>query len=75
MCHEPGDHNVDLNADLPPVEISKVQVKVQPQYRFSESFGIYTGARLVDPPPNNVTGSCFNISCHMSPSPRWSTER
>jgi hypothetical protein len=61
--------------DNPPVIIDHIRVIVQPQYRFGLGFSGYTGAKLVDPPARNVTGTCFNLSCHMSPSPRWSTER
>lgn len=75
MCHNPGDHREDLMPENPPVIISHIRVIVQPQYRFGNGFSGYTGAKLVDPPARNVTGSCFNLSCHMSPSPRWSTER
>ena len=55
--------------------ISNVHIEVDPQYRFDNSFTIYTGAKQVNPPARNVTGSCFNISCHMSPSSRWSIDR
>ena len=70
MCHKTGaaGHNMDWH-------IADVTVQVDPKYRFDNSFTVYTGAKLLDPPARNITGSCFNISCHMSPSPRWSTER
>jgi hypothetical protein len=55
--------------------ISNVHIEVDPKYRFANSFTIYTGSKQLNPPAQNVTGSCFNISCHMSPSPRWSRER
>jgi len=75
MCHDPGYHRVDLLVDNPPPIISHISVIVERKYIFSPGFAVYTGARMVDPPARNVTGSCFNLSCHMSPSPRWSTER
>ncbi|MBK5276767.1 MAG: CxxxxCH/CxxCH domain-containing protein [Desulfuromonadales bacterium] len=75
MCHNPGAHMEDLMLENPPVFISHIRVFVQPQYRFGTGFSGYTGAKRVDPPARNVTGTCFNLSCHMSPSPRWSTER
>jgi trimeric autotransporter adhesin len=56
-------------------QIQNVTVEVDPGFRFSPGFTVYTGARLVSSPKVNATGSCFNISCHMSPSPRWSTDR
>jgi hypothetical protein len=55
--------------------IDNVTVLVDPKLRFSEGFTVYTGAKLQNAPAANVTGGCYNISCHMSPSPRWSTER
>jgi hypothetical protein len=55
--------------------VDNVHIEVDPAYRFDNSFTIYTGAKLLNPPARNTTGSCFNISCHMSPSPRWSIER
>ena len=55
--------------------ISNVTVAVDPKYRFKNVFTVYTGARLLDPPAKNRTGSCFNISCHLKPSPRWGLER
>jgi hypothetical protein len=60
-----------------PVEthISNVHVEVDPQFRFANGFTIYTGAKQVNPPAQNATGSCFNISCHFTKSPRWSIER
>jgi len=70
MCHKAGDadHKMDWH-------IVDITVDVDQQYRFDNGFTVYTGAKLLDPPARNTTGSCFNISCHMSPSPRWSTER
>ena len=55
--------------------IDNVTIAVDPKYRFDNSFTVYTGAKLVNPPGQNQTGSCFNISCHLRPSPRWSIER
>jgi len=52
-----------------------VTVLVDPKLRFSEGFAVYTGAKLVNQPGPNQTGSCFNVSCHMTKSARWSTER
>ena len=75
MCHDPGNHLKDLTQDNPPVFISHIRISVDARYRFDDAFTVYTGAKLVDPPARNATGSCFNLSCHMSPSPRWSTER
>ena len=54
--------------------ISNVHIEVDPQYRFNNGFIVYTGAKLVNPPAQNATGSCFNVSCHMGSTPRWSIE-
>jgi trimeric autotransporter adhesin len=75
MCHDPNNHKVDLMAENPPPTISKISVVVQQQYRFDNRFIVYTGAKMVDPPKRNVTGGCFNLSCHMAPTRPWSIER
>jgi predicted CXXCH cytochrome family protein len=78
ICHNSGKtDSAPYHQMVMPVSnhISNVTVAVDPQYRFSNSFTIYTGAKLLNPPASNATGSCYNISCHMSPSPRWSIER
>jgi predicted CxxxxCH...CXXCH cytochrome family protein len=55
--------------------VENVTVKVDPQYRFSDqAFIVYTSAKLVSGGANK-TGSCFNVSCHFRPSPKWSIER
>jgi len=78
LCHNSGlagsspHHNTTLPLSS---HISNVTVAVDPKYRFNNSFTVYTGARLLNPPAQNRTGSCFNISCHLRPSPRWGLER
>ncbi|HBA90213.1 MAG TPA: CxxxxCH/CxxCH domain-containing protein [Geobacter sp.] len=78
ICHNAGDtestpyHQMALPLSS---HVSDVTVEVDPRFRFDNSFTIYTGSKRVNPPQVNNTGSCFNISCHMSPSPRWSIER
>ena len=69
MCHG-GDGS---HQKLMPVNthISNITLSLDSQYRFSDGFIVYTGAKLVNSPQKNVTGSCYNTSCHMSPSPRW----
>ena len=75
-CHNGGEsastpyHTMQLPLSS---NINNVTVLVDPKLRFDNSFSVYTGAKLVS--GANKTGSCFNISCHMSPSPKWSTER
>ena len=78
MCHNSGlagsspYHKMTLPLSS---HINNVTVAVDPKYRFDNSFTVYTGAKLVNQPGQNQTGSCFNISCHLRPSPRWSMER
>ena len=78
MCHNSGStesapyHQMTLPVSS---HISNITLEVDPKYRFDNSFTVYTGAKLVNPPQQNQTGSCLNISCHMSASPRWSMER
>jgi predicted CxxxxCH...CXXCH cytochrome family protein len=78
LCHNAGRlGNSSYHKEVMPVtdHIDDVHVEVDPSYRFSASFTVYTGSRRVVLPDINRTGSCFNISCHMSPSSRWSIER
>jgi hypothetical protein len=78
VCHNGGRTlSAPYHLMVTPVKthISNVRVEVDPQYRFAEGFTIYTGAKQLNPPAQNATGSCFNIACHMTPSPRWSIER
>lgn len=73
-CHNGG---AVTHAKVIPVRshVENVKVLVDPQYRFSnDSFISYTGAKFVSGGANK-TGSCFNVSCHMKPSPKWSIER
>jgi len=78
MCHNGGSTGTTpYHVMATPVasHISNITVDVDRSYRFDSGFTIYTGARNLDPPALNATGSCFNISCHLSASPRWSMER
>ncbi|GFO60933.1 cytochrome c [Geomonas silvestris] len=55
--------------------VENVSVKIDPKYRFSNDvLTSYTSAKLVSGGANK-TGSCFNVSCHFAPTPKWSTER
>jgi predicted CxxxxCH...CXXCH cytochrome family protein len=73
ICHNNG--NSHLMQTPINTNVSNVTVVVDPKYRFSNASLItYTGAKLVNP-PNNKTGSCFNVSCHLQQSPKWSTEK
>lgn len=78
VCHNGGQSGSTPNHRMTtPVQshIDNVTVLVDPELRFADGFIAYTGAKRVSQPARNQTGSCFNISCHMSQSPRWSTER
>jgi trimeric autotransporter adhesin len=78
VCHNAGKSGSSANHRMTtPVQshIDSVTVLLDPALRFSSGFAGYTAAKLVNLPARNATGSCFNVSCHMSRSPRWSTER
>jgi len=73
-CHSGGN---DTHARALPARnhVDNVSVLVDPQYRFSQdAFMSYTTAQLVNGGAN-VTGSCFNVSCHFKKTPQWSIER
>jgi hypothetical protein len=78
VCHNAGSlGSTPYHKMSTPVQkhLDSVSVLVDPRLRFDRKFGVYTGASLVNAPARNATGSCYNISCHMSPSAPWSTER
>lgn len=55
--------------------IENVTVSIDQKYRFNEGLlPVYTTAKLTSG-GNNQSGSCFNVSCHFKPSPKWSLER
>jgi predicted CxxxxCH...CXXCH cytochrome family protein len=55
--------------------VQNVTVTLDPQYRFSNDYYfVYSSAKLVNGGANK-TGTCFNVSCHMGPTPQWSIER
>lgn len=56
--------------------IGNVTVVIDQAYRFSNTgFIRYSGAKLVNKPAMNQTGSCVNVGCHFQPTPRWSKDR
>ena len=70
MCHNGGEGSHQKLVPLK-THISNITVLLDPKYRFSNGFIVYTSEKLVNSPQKNVTGSCYNTSCHMSPSPKW----
>jgi predicted CxxxxCH...CXXCH cytochrome family protein len=73
-CHSGG---AAAHAKAMPLRsfVQNVSVSMESQYRFSNDvLSSYTSAKLVSGGANK-TGSCFNVSCHMAPTPKWSTER
>jgi len=55
--------------------VENVTVAVDPLYKFSiKKQLVYTSARLVSGGANR-SGGCYNVSCHMSKTPKWSIER
>ena len=75
LCHSAGDAQ---HKRILPIRNNVANVTVLPQQslrRFNPAVQIiYTTAKLVNP-PNNVTGTCYNASCHFSKSPKWSSEK
>lgn len=75
-CHNGGDA---AHTKVGPIstKISNVSVELKQNYKKYNvgQFISYSGAKLVNPPAVNSSGSCYNSSCHFKPSPRWSTER
>jgi predicted CxxxxCH...CXXCH cytochrome family protein len=73
-CHFDGKSN---HSKVVPLRsnVQNVTVKIDPQYRFSnDSFIVYTSAKLTSDGANK-SGSCFNVSCHLAQTPKWSIER
>jgi hypothetical protein len=79
ICHTGGNvNNTAAHRTLMPINqhISNVTVNVAQYVNFNNSLQvIYSGARLVDPPAVNKTGSCVNVGCHFQPTNRWSNRR
>jgi predicted CxxxxCH...CXXCH cytochrome family protein len=75
-CHFDKDAS---HAMITPIKthISSVTVKVNPtRMKFNNAqFITYSGAKLVNTPGANKSGSCYNVSCHFQKSPRWSIQR
>ena len=73
-CHFDGKNA--HNRTLPTRDyVENVNVKMDPQYRFSADYQmVYSSAKLLSGAANK-SGTCFNTSCHMRPSLKWSTER
>ncbi|CAG0979919.1 hypothetical protein GEOBC_01754 [Geobacteraceae bacterium] len=47
-----------------------VSVKVDPTYKFNATKGQWYSKQAPD-----ATGSCWNVSCHFQPTPRWSNDK
>jgi len=47
-----------------------VSVKVDPTYKFNATKGQWYKQQAPD-----ATGSCWNVSCHFQPTPRWSNDK
>jgi cytochrome c553 len=55
--------------------IGNVSVKLTQTKRFAAGTqSIYSSAKFVSP-PNNKSGTCFNLNCHIGKSLKWSTEK
>jgi hypothetical protein len=73
-CHAQGSssHNgtTPVKANIGNVTVKLTQTK---QFK-SGTLSIYSSAKFVTP-PNNKSGTCFNLNCHIGKSPKWSTEK
>ncbi|UTG92231.1 multiheme c-type cytochrome [Geobacter sulfurreducens] len=49
---------------------SAVNVKIDPTYKFNADKGQWYSKQSPD-----ATGSCWNVSCHFQPTPRWSDDK
>lgn len=78
VCHTGGNSNSVNHIARTPIKnnIRNITIDIEPIKRFGlTGFPVYTGARLVNPPEVNQTGSCYNTACHFQISPRWSLDR
>ncbi|SNB47896.1 CxxxxCH/CxxCH domain-containing protein [Geobacter sp. DSM 9736] len=82
ICHTGGSMtNTQTHVMRMPLKqnISNVTVKIDPRWRFNDAvLPTYTGARLVNPPEVNKTGSCISVGCHFKPTGLigpWSADR
>lgn len=79
ICHNNGNTETSTNhVTKMPLKnnISNVTIKIAQYVNFNNTLQVsYTGARLVNPPLVNSTGSCINVGCHFQPTPRWSKDR
>jgi predicted CxxxxCH...CXXCH cytochrome family protein len=73
-CHNLGasGHNgtTPIKANIANVSVKLTQTK---QFK-TATLSIYSSAKFVTP-PNNKSGTCFNLNCHIGKSPKWSTEK
>ncbi|MBT0663738.1 CxxxxCH/CxxCH domain-containing protein [Geobacter pelophilus] len=73
-CHNLGSsaHNgtTPVKSNIANVSVKLTQTK---QFK-SGTLSIYSSAKFVTP-PNNKSGTCFNLNCHIGKSLKWSTEK
>ncbi|KAF0217294.1 MAG: cytochrome c family [Geobacteraceae bacterium] len=82
ICHDNGNshrtvtpNSKDWRSGTDGV-IGNVTVVLDPRYKFNNTgFIRYSGAKLVNKPAVNKTGSCINVGCHFQPTPSWSNDR
>lgn len=78
VCHSGGNLTPSSHVVKMPLKenISNVTVQIDTRFTFATpGFPSYSGAKLVNPPAVNQTGSCVNVACHFQPTPRWSLDR
>jgi predicted CxxxxCH...CXXCH cytochrome family protein len=70
-CHFNNAHN-EGNGSVKP---SKVNVQVDPQFKFNKDLPITYDGVQSDNRTLFKVGSCSNVSCHFQVTPKWSTQK
>lgn len=74
-CHYDGS-NAHNGTTPVKTNIANVSVKLTQKRQFKPGvMSVYTSAKFVTP-PNNKTGTCYNLNCHFQKVPfKWSSEK
>lgn len=74
ICHENAEAS-HVKAMPIRTNIANVTVKLDQKLKFRpDTQVVYSSAKFVAG-GTNKSGTCFNVNCHIKPSPKWSTER
>jgi predicted CxxxxCH...CXXCH cytochrome family protein len=78
-CHNQGSaaHSMDTSVWVPANSTAQrkanVTVTVDPQYKFNAAKPL--NASQYRKPTPGASGSCWNASCHMQPTPQWGNDK